>query len=58
MDDKTQKLWHAKRLYLIAAKATAHASRRICAGAPAQVALRRSDRLHQLAKDAWGNATT
>lgn len=57
MDDKTQQLWHAKRLMSIAARATSHASKRILLGLPAQIALQRSNRLIRLSQSAWATAT-
>jgi hypothetical protein len=56
MDPKQQQIWHAKRLISVAARATAHAAKRIRQGLPARIALQRSDRLIRLSHAAWNEA--
>jgi hypothetical protein len=57
MSDKELKIWHAKRLIILASKAAVHASKRIRSGMPARVALHRTDCLIKLSHQAWQEAT-
>jgi hypothetical protein len=57
MEDKQQQIWRAKRLMVVAARATAHAAKRIRLRLPAKVALQRSNRLIHISANAFREAT-